>query len=407
MRDCLAGQSARGRLPRTDLAGAVVARARRTHRRRQLVGLVAVVGATVLATGVLLQDWQGSGGTTLGPAAGRIGDPVATAAPTPDRPAELAHDPALPFALAADLVGDGVTGGRVLATGDGRTMDLGAVDTVVSAHRVAEGWAVVGGDPGTTRLWWLGADGASVTVLAGMDSIVVERERVAWRRGAVLATARLSGQGDLVERFTTAAPEGGGLPVGFLGERVLLSRTDPAGWDTWLPTADDYRPAWNDQVTRVYGALPGGQEALGLVPPQSGGEPAGACLARLAVDRELAPAEVACLPGELSGGGGLSVDGPAALSPDGRWLVTTTGDPEAGPVLVDVAAAFAQQPAVTTVPEVSAVTGKPVWLDPERAVLPTADGLVRLAPERLLAGSPGGVEVTPLAGAAVLVVEPG
>lgn len=401
MRDCLTGQAARGRLPRTDLAGAAISRGGRTRRRRQLVGLLAVIGATVLAAGVLLQDWQGSAGSSVGPAAGRIGHP-ATVSPTPDRPAEPAYDPALPVTLAADLVGDGAAGDRVLATGDGRTMSLDAVGTVGSAHQVGAGWAVVSGDPGTTRLWWVDPGGVAVSRLAGMDAIAVEHDQVAWRRGAVLATARLSSQGELVQRSTTAAPDGDGLPVGFLGEAVLLASTDPAGWDTWLPTAGDHRPAWNYQLSRVYGALPDGQGVVGLVPPEPGADGSGGCLARLDVDRRLTPTELACLPGD-----GLSVAGPAALSPHGRWLVTTTEDPDAGPVLVDLAAAFAEQPAVTPIPDVAVPTGTPVWLDPERVVLPTADGLVRLVPERLLAGAPDAVEVMPLAGATVQVVEPG
>lgn len=414
VRDCLAGQTARGRLPRTDLAGVAISRGRRTHRRRQLVGLVAVVGATVLAAGVLLQDWQGSSGGSIGPAAGRIGDPAdATATPTPDRPAELAYDPALPVTLAADLVGDGAAGGRVLATGDGRTMSLDQVGTVVSAHQVGQGWAVISGDPGTTRLWWVDQGGVAVSRLAGMDAIAVEHDRVAWRRGAVLASASLSSQGDLVERSTTAAPEGDGQPVGFLGETVLLSRADPAGFDTWLPAAGDYRPAWNDQVTRVYGALADGSGTVGLVPPEPGAaDGSGGCLAQLAADRKLAPTDLACLPdgGVPDGGlpgGGLSVDGPAALSPHGRWLVTAAADPDAGPLLVDLAAAFARQPAVSAVPDLPALTGRPVWLSPEQVVLPTADGLVRLVPERLLAGAPDAVEVMPLSGATVQVVQPG
>jgi hypothetical protein len=396
VRECLTDQASGTPLPRTDLAGTAISRARRRQRGRQVAGLAAVVGATVLAAGVLLQDWQGSGAGQLGPATGLIGE-----APTEPAavPAQLASHPRLAVTLAADLVGDAVGGGLVLATGDGRTLDLAPMDQVTSAHRVGEGWAVVSGDPGVIRLWWVTPDQPPVSLLAGLDAVVVEGERVAWRNGAVLSAATLSGDGRLQDRWITPAPDRDGMPVGFLGEMVLLASTDPAGSDVWQPGPRDHVPAWNNRVVRVYGALPDGQGAVGLVPPEPGA--GGSCLARLTIQPDLSPAEVRCLPGELS------ASGPAALSPNGRWLITTAGGASTRLVLVDVAAALAEQPAVTELPDLSPPAGRPVWLDPSQALVPTAGSLVRLVPERLLVGAPGGAEVMVRSPARVLVVQPG
>jgi len=403
LRRCLTDQASLGRAPGTDLAGTAIARGRRVRRRRQAAGLVSVVGATVLATGIAFHDWQGpAAGGGPGPATELVRDSV-TAGPPPQQPARLAADPALAEELAVDLVGAGSAGGVVLATGDGRTIDLGPVDEVTSAHRVGESWAVVSGGPGTTRLWWVGRDRAPVPLLAGMDAIVVERAQVAWRRGALLATATLSGRGALVDQATTAAPDGPGQPVGFLGRTVLLARSDPAGWDTWRPVRGDYVPSWTDQVLRVYGALPGGQSAVGLVPPAAGPAAAGggACLARLELIDRLTPAQAGCPVG------GLSADAPAALSPEGRWLIATVEGDDPGPVLVDVAAALAEQPAaVVRVPELAGLAGRPVWLDSGQALVPTAETLVRVVPEKLLAGLPGGVEVMAVTWVGLLVVQP-
>lgn len=403
VRGCLADRAAGpAPLPRNDLAGTAIARGRQRQRRRQLAGLVAVVGATVLATGALMQGLPGGGGGQPGPASGVIGDPAIERSGDPDEPTTLAGDPALAVTLAVDLVGAADAGeGPVLATGDGRMLDLSAIGEVVSAHRVGEGWAVVSGGSGTARLWWVRARQPPKPVLAGMDQIVVDQARVAWRRGAVLAAAQLSGDGELRNRSTTAAPDGDGRPAGFLGETVLLAGSDPGGWDTWHP-GGDYQPGWNAQVVRVYGELPDGESAIGLVRPEPDADQP--CLARLDLQRKLAPTEVRCQAGELS------ADAPAALSPEGDWLITVGGaggGAGTGPVLVDVAEALADRPAVTPVRSLSSLAGPPVWADPARALVRSGDRLVRVDSERLHTGAPNAVEKFDRSQGVLVVVQTG
>lgn len=403
VRRCLTDRAAGVRPSGADLAGTAIARTRRARRRRTVVGLAAIMGGTMLAAGVLLQGWHAPERTSYGPVTGVL--EVAPPTPTPAVPPRLASDPEIARALSVGVVGEAEGGGVALATGDGRTLDLGGVDELVSAHRVPGGWAVVSGQPGFTRLWWVAAGQDPVPVLSGMDAIAVDRGRVAWRRGGLLAAAELSAGGERISQASTVAPAADARPVGFLGDAVLLQRTDPSGWDAWRPADGDYRASWNPEVLRVYGALPDGQGAVGLVPPAAAGS-AHPCLARLDVAPRLPRTKLGCPAG------GLAVDAPAALSPDGRWLLTagSGGDPEAdrSAVVVDLAAAFGADPAaaVVEVPDVPAPTGQPVWAAADQALFPTADRLVRVWPERLRAGEPDAVELVALSGAPPLLVRP-
>jgi hypothetical protein len=382
----------------------VVARARRTQRRRSLAGLAAVAGATVLAAGLLIEGWQAPGRTDLG-VTGTFGDPVTVdAGPDPAVP-RLASDHALAVESSVDVIGAGAGGGLVLVTGVGEVIDLGPVTGVVSAHRVGGGWAVVSGEPGTARLWWVSADRGPVSLLAGMDSIAVDGPQVAWRRGVVMFAAVLSGTGQMERRVITPAPDTDGQPVSFAGDTVLLRRAEPQGWDTWRPSLGDYQPRWTDEVLRVYGGLPGGG-AVGLVP---GGAGAGPCLALLDLERGLAAGGRTCPAEELS------ADGPAAVSPESRWLLVTGWspagpDPRARTLLVDLALLADGAPAgqvVTGVEGVAPATGRPVWSGPDQVLFPTPDGLARLWPERLVGGADGAVELIPLADRPPLLVAPG
>lgn len=395
VRKSLADQAGHVRHSRLDLAGTAIARASRVRRRRSVVGMAAVLLGTLLATGVLLQDWggDGGGGTEYGAITGQR-DGV-TESPTPEPEVGLATDQAVPIELSADVIGGGADGGLVLATSDGQQLDLGSVRQVDSAQQVGDGWAVVGGDPGTTRLWWVTGGREPVPVLTGMDAIVVQHGQVAWQRGALLSAGRLSANGELEAEVRTRAPQGDGEPVGFLDDAVLLSRTGSTGWDTWHPARGEYRPTWTDQVIRVYGPLPDGPAALGLVAESGDG---GACLARL--DEELVAKQVSCVSETLP------PVGPAAVSPQGRWLLTSApGDS----LLVDLVDAFdpqKKQAAITGLEGPAGMAATPVWLGPDRVVFATANSLVQLWPDRLRAHAADAVQEIPLLGVAPVLVQP-
>jgi hypothetical protein len=396
VRRLLAGRAERLRPPGTDLADTAISRARRVRRRRSVVGLAAIVAGTLLASGAALHDWRGTGGGSEFGVVSELFDRQTTTEPSPDRAPQLAIDGSIPVELSADIIGEDADGGLVLATASGETLELGSIRRVVSAQRFGEGWAVVSGDPGTARLSWVAAGGEPQPLLAGMDTIVVGHGQVAWQRGVVLSTATLSADGRLADRVSTTAPQGDGYPVGFVQEAVLLERTESNGWDTWHPARGDYQPTWSDDVIRVYGSVSAGPPAVGLVPPQQGSD--GPCLARL--DTELEVSGISCVPQELS------ADAPAAVSPQGQWLLTGAGEP--GSLLVDLADAFGgrEDQAVTAVADVPSTVTAPVWLGPDRVLFATADSLVQLWPDRLRAGAANAVEEVPLYGTAALVVHP-
>lgn len=413
LRRCLADRAAEAPHTRTDLAGTAIRRARRTHRRRAVAGLAAVVVATVLATGGWLHSWHNPGPSEYGAITGLVGEQ--TPSPAPEPTVGLVTDEQLAAELSVDLLGDGVAGGVVLATAAGEMVDLAGVQRVASAQRVGDGWVAIGGQDGLLRLWWLAEGREPVSLLAGMDAVVADGQRVAWRRGPLLSAAALSPDGELTGRVSTTAPDGG-QPVGFLGPAVLLRRTDENGvasWDVWSPAEGDYRRGWSEEVVRVFGSLPDGS-AVGLVPERSGaqegdGGDAGErlCLARLDVARSLAVTATECLTGALADE--LVVEGPAAVSPQGRWLVSGGAT---APLLVDLVRLF--QPAgsaqaggaVVSLHGVAQPTSTPRWLGSERVLLPSEDHLVQLRPDQLVdAGPDAAVERFPLAGAPPVVVE--
>jgi hypothetical protein len=400
VRRLFADRADRARHPGTDLAGTAISRARRARRRRNVIGLATVVAGTMLATGVLLHDWRGEGTRSGDESEFEViseGTDEDRTPPADPRP-RLAIGRALPVASAADVIGTATTGGLVLTTAGGETLPLGPIREVVSAHRFGEGWAVVSGGWGTARLWWVSTGREPVALLAGMDAIVFGHGQVAWQRGVVLSAASLSGDGQLVGQVDTTAPRGGGRPVGFLHGSVLLERTESTGWDTWRPGQGDYRPTWTDEVVRVYGPLPDGASSVGLVETRAGTE--GSCLARL--DAELGVDGTSCVTTQE-----LPADGPAAVSPNGQWLLTG-GTAPAGSMLVDLPTAFGGQPdqAVTALAEAPVTSTAPVWLGPDRVVFATADSLVQLWPDRLRAGADDAVEQIPLHGATALVITP-
>jgi hypothetical protein len=409
IRRTLTSKAAGVRPSRDDPAGIAVARARRVQRRRRTVGLAAVVVATIVATGALINGIPGPGPGTGGPVSlsGMFGDPVVERRPDPVE-GPLVVDQSVAEQVATDVIGTGADGGLVLATEDGQIADLDAIGHVTSAHRVGDGWAVISGNAGTVRLWWVVPDARPAALLSGMNAVVVEDGQVAWRRGSMMAAAVISSTGRLRQRVNIAAPEGGGDPVGFLGGAVLLGRAEDDGatsWDVWHPSDSGYVPQWTQDVLWVYGTLPGGTTAVGLVsPPPGAQEP---CLAKLTVDTGLRVSPRLCLP-DLPGAGA------AAISPGGRWLVgaaepAAPGEPPAGPVVVvDLSAAFAQAPDyAASVDVVGAPTGRPVWTSADQVLFSTVDGIVRLWPDRVLDGAAEAVELMPASGDTPVLVDAG
>jgi hypothetical protein len=383
-----------------DLAGRSVGSYRRWRALRGTAGVAAIVAATAVAGGLLTHP--GSPPPELGfayvaPAPDRDRDPDPDPDPDPDTQPEpgrmapatepeplLVRHHWLVFDAPVGTVSRDTDGRLLLATGDGSGINLRPIREVVSAYRVGEGWAVVGGGD-RTRLWWVTRQHRPLLVLGSLDALAVDRSKVAWRRGPVLSAAHLSTAGELERQVDTRLVGREVDPLGFLGDAVLLGPAGPAGadgadggdagLDTWRPAEGTYQPG-RTGVDRVFGALPGGRTAVGLV--RVDGRP---CLARLDVDRRLIVGDTAC-PARLP------ETGPAALSPDGRWLFG------AGPVLIDLGAAFAGEPdAATQVTGAPDAAGTPVWPDAGSVVYVSDDGVVRVWPDRVMSGAPHPAEV--------------
>ncbi|QSB14067.1 hypothetical protein JQS43_21420 [Natronosporangium hydrolyticum] len=394
LRRSLGDQAARVPGARRDLAGAAISRARRGQRRRTLAGIAAVVVATVLATGAGIHSWPEPTGSELGAVSGLFGERgPASPTPQPETAAGLAVDEDLATDLATAVVGPGTTGELVLSAADGSVIELTGVRQVHAVARVDDGWAMVGGEPGRKRLWWVRPGQSPVSLLTGMDAVVIHGDQVAAQRGRLLSVAMLVA-GELVGRVSTTGPADG-RPVGLLHDAVLLQRTTDPGWDIWQPAAGDYQPTWNSELRHVYGALSDGGSALGLLP--AGANPDGdiegdadgdidadaQCLARLELADRLRVVETRCLPRALVGD--LLDGAPAAASPQGRWLITAgVGEP----VLVDLAAAFDAPQSSVSIPLVGLAQPKaaPLWLTSDRALLDTGDGLLEVRPSQLATG---------------------
>jgi hypothetical protein len=396
VRRCLRREAATVLPSGADLASRSVEAGRRRHALQGVVGLAAVAVATALAAGALPY----SPDPHLPPP--QLGfaypepDPAVTATPHVWQLAEL-------HALATDasvaVVGDRGDGRLILVTADGTGTGLGRLRDVISAHQVGEGWAVVTGAE-RRNLWWVeNHQQRPLLVLSNLDAVAVDRSGVAWRRGPVLSAARLSPGGALEEQVDTRV-DGRVDPLGFLGGAVLLGHTgtdsELVGWDVWWPVSGAYVPGPTEGVDRVFGVLPGEGTAVGLAAVT--GQP---CLALLQVGNGLAVEATICMPG-------LPGVGPAALSPDGRWLLGTgaaSGDGSTGAVLVDLDAALAgDQHAATAVSGVPAPVGRPVWPGPGSAVYLSTAGAVRVWPERVMSGAPEPTEVLAIPGDPALVL---
>jgi hypothetical protein len=399
LRRCLRRQAAGVRPSGADLAGRSLRSGRRRRALGGTAGLAAVILLTVLASGVLL---HGSERASPAPVRG-FAYPVSGL----DQLPPLMSDPVVPelgterqvlLDAPVGLVGRDEAGRLLLVSGSGRVVDLRYLSSVTSAHPVGDGWAVVAGGQRAT-LWWVDARQRPRLVLGSLDGLAVDGSRVAWRRDNVLSAARLSHAGELEQQVDTSVADRGVDPYGFVGDRVLLAHIGPerelAAWDTWRPDTGAYVAGPAAGVEWVFGALPGGEAAVGLAPVA--GAP---CLARLDAQRGLAVEVTACLPE-------LPAAGPAAISPDGRWLLGSTevgGDGAGSPLLVDLTAAFdGDAGAVRVVTGAPGPVGSPIWTGIGSAAYLSGTGAFQLWPELVLTGAPGAVESLDLPSEPLLV----
>ncbi|SCE83220.1 hypothetical protein GA0070214_102366 [Micromonospora chaiyaphumensis] len=368
LRQTLAGRVATSRPLAADPAGAALRRARRTARRRTLTGLALAGVATVLVTTGMAQlgGPSGHGGTptvVLGDPDGFSPSPLPTTASPVPGPG--------PVRAELDLIV-----GSWLDTSGGERRELTGVSGVERAQRVPDygGWLVTSAATAAGRtLWWVPPNGSDPQVLlAGADAVVVSTDgrQVAWRDGGYLAAAGVVG-GQLVASTRTTAPAGA-TPVGFAGDAVLIRQPDHGGVGVWRRSAGGTPGGANRDVLTVYGTLPDGR-VVGLV---SAGTPRRPCVALLDPTRDLAPLRTGCGPA-------VATDGLGGVSADGRWLLLNA---RTSALLVDLAGLGA---GATSHPAGPAVAGAVAWTRSGAALhVDATGGLVRVRPDRVLAGEP-------------------
>lgn len=352
---------------RADPAGEVLRRARRTGRRRTLTGLALAGVATVLVTTGMahLSGPDGRGGTPTVV----LGDPPGLSlSPLPSEPTPV-YRPGPVRAELDLLVGD------QLDTSGGQRRELTGVDGVERAQRIhdGEGWLLTSAATAAGRtLWWVSADGGTPQVmLAAADAVAVSADgrQVAWRDGPdVVAASVVAGQ--LIAPSRVSAPTGV-VPVGFTGDDVLIAQPGQGGMSVWRRAMGGTPGPVNPDVRVVYGTRPDGR-LVALVTTGSTRLP---CVALLDPARGLTPTRTGCVAE-------LAADGLGAVSPDGRWLlVSGTGRTALLIDLADPAAAPATHPAGPKLVGLVAWTRAGVALHVD-----AAGGLVRVRPERVLAG---------------------
>ncbi|WP_343443617.1 hypothetical protein [Micromonospora schwarzwaldensis] len=352
---------------RADPAGEVLRRARRTARRRTLTGLALAGVATVLVTTGMAQlsgpDGRGGTPTVV------LGDPPAfSVSPMPTAPTPVYR----PGPVRAEL--DLLVGGQ-LDTSGGQRRELSGVDGVERAQRIhdGEGWLLTSAATAAGRtLWWVSADGGAPQVmLAAADAVAVSADgrQVAWRDGTdVVAAGVVAGQ--LIAPSRVTAPTGV-VPVGFTGDDVLITQPGRGGMSVWRRAMGGVPGTPNPNVRVVYGTRPDGR-LVGLVTA----EPARrSCVGLLDPARGLTPTRTGCVAE-------LADDGLGGVSPDGRWLlVNGTGRTALLIDLADPAATPAAHPAGPL------LAGPVAWTRAGVALhVDAAGGLVRVKPERVLAG---------------------
>ncbi|MFB9237179.1 hypothetical protein ACFFWC_16715 [Plantactinospora siamensis] len=361
LRDTLSQRVAAARSP-LDPAGVAIRRGRRARRLRAVGGVTSAALAIVLVSVGIVQV----GTPAPGPGPGVVMLDDSPDAPTlPFGPDPSDADP-LALPTGAPPTVELINEHTLIGTG---RIDFAVDSPVTAALRTGDGWLLVTGTAARSALWYGTSSGAVRRLLNGVSALVLapDGRRVAWRFDDRLFMGSLAeGTLGVPEQIRVAGAE----PVRFLGAALLLRRAEPAGFRLWWPTADR-SPRWQAGPLAVYGPLPDGRQAVGVV-RDARDVP---CLALLDLGRDLAPTSTACQV--------RLAPGPAAISPDGRWLlanpaVTVSGDPGTtlspgagggtpdGALLVDLHGAFGSIPSVW--PAGPTLRAQPVWTDDRTAV---------------------------------------
>jgi hypothetical protein len=404
LRDSLARQAGHPSVVRSDaelLADRVIGRARRVRRRRRLGGAATALALAAMAgfgPGYLTPD-HGQPGPVAAPSAStptaltpatRLPSIASTKQDTPSRAHALSRQA---VRLPVDLIAN-----HQLITVDGQSVDVSFAGAVSQAYRVAEGWLVVGVPKAAHRasLWLLTTAGRRQVLLSGLDGVAVDAagRRLAWRTGSRLAVGRFSGRA--VDLLDDRAAADAGVPVGFVGDAVLMAGGRRGGYEVWWPDRGVYQSAPAGTAMAVYGGLSDGRTAVGRVSVDaeavSGGAVVGGqrCLALFDASRRLALLKTLC-------GLGPVARSPGWVSPDGRWLLTgVTGRA----VLVDLESAGGRPRVVGADPP---APGSVAWLDAQTVVLTAGEGsaVVRLRlDERTRKAAENDVERFPVPGMA-------
>jgi hypothetical protein len=374
LRGSLARQAGRPSAAPADpdqLADRVIRRARRLRRRRRFGGAATAVGLAAAAGLSLVylperdepRPIAAASASPVRSQPARLPTPAATAVSTPNRTHAQARQ-------VVQLPVDVLTDHRVVTT-DGESIDVSFAGVVTQAYRVDAGWLVVGvpKPDAPASLWLVAGNGRRRPLLSNVDSVAVGAggRRVAWRVGPRLWAGVLTATG--VSQRKNALVMGSAVPVGFVGDGVLLARGDSGGYKVWWPDRGLYEPGWADAAVRVYGSLSDGHTVVAQVsvPGELDRSAAAApqrCLALLDATRSLVPRTTAC-------GLDLGARSAGAVSPDGRWLVTGSAGRT---VLVDLTAPLDSQPRVLNA--TPPMQGGVVWLDEHTLVLAVGTGKV-------------------------------
>ncbi|ASW53399.1 hypothetical protein [Plantactinospora sp. KBS50] len=312
LRDMLSQRVAGSRSP-LDPAEVAIRRGRRVRRFQTVGGIASAALAIVLVSVGIIEVGTAS---RNGPMVVVLDDsPDASgSAFGPVRP-DTAPDPS-PAGIPATVE---LVSGHTL-TGTDR-IDFALDSPVTAARRTGDGWLLVTGPAGRSTLWLGTGSGGARRLVTGASVLTLgaDGQRVAWRDGSQLYVSSISG--GVLAPATSIGWAVGAVPIRFLGGALLLYRADPAGFRLWWPSGGR-ETAWQPTPLGVYGLLPDGRTAVGEVHGPDGTP----CLALLDLDQDLASTRTAC--------GVRLAPGPAAVSPDGRWLLanpaTTGADADTG-----------------------------------------------------------------------------